>query len=129
MLPMAAFVACDSDGGGNLDLDELKTLFWLVEGKEPEHSRISKELEAIDTDKGGSIDRVEWISYLISPDPIRGGSYFDFKLRDKFLKFDTNHDGNIDKEEFIAFLKEENEYLMPTVIPAKDVYKINEVFD
>jgi hypothetical protein len=40
MLPMAAFVACDSDGGGNLDVDELKTLFWLVEGKEPEHSRI-----------------------------------------------------------------------------------------
>ena len=46
---------------------ELKTLFWLMEKKEPEMMRIQMEMDAIDRDGNGTIDRIEFISYLVSP--------------------------------------------------------------
>ena len=37
-----------------------------------------KELKTIDIDNNGTVDRLEWIAYLITPDPETGGQYFDF---------------------------------------------------
>jgi hypothetical protein len=61
MLPMACFLATDVNNDNELDLIELKTLFWLMTGIEPENSRVLKEMELIDTDKGGTVDLLEWI--------------------------------------------------------------------
>ena len=69
MLPMACFSAVDVNNDNELDLDELKNLFWLYDGKEPANSKVLKEMECIDKDGGGTIDRLEWIQYLVSPDP------------------------------------------------------------
>jgi len=89
--PWAAFSATDINNDNELDIMELKNLFWLMEGKEPEMMRIQAEMSVIDKDGGGTIDRVEFIGYLISPDNKCG--YFDFELRKSFNKYDLNNDG------------------------------------
>ena len=65
--PWASFSATDINNDNELDIMELKTLFWLMEKKEPEMMRIQMEMEAIDRDGNGTIDRIEFISYLVSP--------------------------------------------------------------
>ena len=113
MLPMACFSATDINDDNVLDIDELKNLFWLLDGVEPDHARVAKELELIDTDKNGTVDRLEWITYLVSPD-LAGGSYFDFTLREEFMEFDDNADGFMSVEEFGEFLRKDNKKLYPT---------------
>ena len=61
MLPMSCFSATDVNFDNELDISELKTLFWLLDGKEPENARVLKELILIDKDCSGSIDRLEFI--------------------------------------------------------------------
>ena len=107
MLPMACFSATDINDDNELDISELKNLFWLLDGKEPENARVLKEMNNIDRDGGGSVDRLEWIQYLVSPDPETGASYFDFDLRNSFLVFDGDADGFIDLDEFVQFLFED----------------------
>lgn len=58
---MACFSATDINNDNELDSGELKNLFWLLEGKEPENARVLKEMKNIDEDGSGSIDRLEWI--------------------------------------------------------------------
>jgi Ca2+-binding EF-hand superfamily protein len=67
---------------------------------------------AIDKDGGGSVDRLEWIAYLVSPDEATGASYFDFELRNSFMHFDDNADGFINLGEFANFLKEDVKHLL-----------------
>ena len=111
MLPMACFSATDINNDNELDSGELKNLFWLLEGKEPENARVLKEMNSIDEDGSGSIDRLEWIQYLISPDPETGASYFDFELRNNFCYFDDDKDGSITVNEFAEFLKHDTRHL------------------
>jgi len=59
--PWASFSATDINNDNELDIIELKTLFWLLDDKEPEQARVQKELKIIDEDKSGTIDRMEWI--------------------------------------------------------------------
>ena len=44
MLPMACFSATDVNQDNELDCEELKTLLWLQENKEPMHHRVLKEM-------------------------------------------------------------------------------------
>ena len=60
-------------------------------------------MDAIDRDGSGTIDRIEFISYLVSPNE-QGIGYFDFNLRKSFEKFDANKDGRIDSAELVEFL-------------------------
>ena len=53
----------------------------------------------VDEDGSGTIDRLEWIQYLASPDGF-GAEYFDFELKILFDKYDTDRDGSIDFGEF-----------------------------
>ena len=134
---MACFSATDINDDNELDISELKNLFWLLDGKEPENARVLKEMGSIDRDGGGSVDRLEWIMYLVSPDPESGATYFDFELRNSFLYFDHDGDGFIDLEEFTEFLKqdtriytsgatnEEMEFLAPSFLKkAKEMKRI-----
>ena len=58
---MACFSATDVNFDNELDISELKGLFWLLDNKEPENARVLKEMASIDKDRSGSVDRLEWI--------------------------------------------------------------------
>lgn len=128
MLPMACFSATDINNDNELDVMELKNLFWLLDDKEPENARVQKEMKAIDKDGGGSVDRLEWIAYLVSPDPVTGSSYFDFELRNSFMHFDDNADGFINLQEFAAFLKEDVKHLLAGVT-MQEVESLAKIFE
>ena len=45
MYPMACFSATDVNHDNELDIGELKSLFWILDEKEPENSRVLKEMK------------------------------------------------------------------------------------
>ncbi len=94
MKPWASFSATDINNDNELDAGELKTLIWLVENKEPSEARVQRDLKLIDADGSGTIDRLEYIQYLATPDSGNGGRIsFNSGLKDKFDKFDQDKDG------------------------------------
>ena len=77
-----AFSANDINNDNELDAQETKMLFWLVDGKKPTAQKIKREREIMDTDKSGTIDRLEWMAYLCSGSPTGGiEGFIDFELR------------------------------------------------
>jgi Ca2+-binding EF-hand superfamily protein len=70
--PWASFSATDINDDNELDITELKTLLWLYDKKEPSGLRVQKEMKVIDADGSGTIDRLEFIKYLVSPDAESG---------------------------------------------------------
>lgn len=94
MKPWASFSATDINNDNELDAGELKTLIWLVENKEPSEARVQRDLRLIDADGNGTIDRLEYIQYLATPDSSNGGRIsFNSGLKDKFDQFDQDKDG------------------------------------
>jgi len=87
MKSWASFSATDINNDNQLDAKELKFMIWLVDGYEPDDRRIAKDMELIDTDQNGTIDRIEWIKYLASPDG-EGAAYFNFGLKKRFDLYD-----------------------------------------
>ena len=87
----AAFSANDINNDNELDSNEVKTLFWLFDGKKPTMEKIQRETEIMDEDKSGTIDRLEWLAYLCSAGS-EGGckDYYDFELREMFEISDRN---------------------------------------
>jgi Ca2+-binding EF-hand superfamily protein len=69
MKPWASFSATDINNDNELDAMELKTLIWLIDEEEPLESRVQRDLKIMDRDGSGTIDRLEWIQFLASPDP------------------------------------------------------------
>ena len=69
MKPWASFSATDINNDNELDVGELKTLIWLIDEEEPSEIRVQRDLKIMDADGSGTIDRLEWIQYLASPDP------------------------------------------------------------
>lgn len=61
-------------------------------------------MKLIDESGDGSIDRKEWIMYLITPDPDSNLESYDLKLRGLFDKFDEDRNGKIDRTEMSHFL-------------------------
>ena len=83
----SAFSANDINGDNELDVNEVKTLFWLFDGKKPTNEKIKRETEIMDEDKSGTIDRLEWLAYLCSSGTGGGKGnkdYYDFGLRELF---------------------------------------------
>ena len=99
MKAWASFGATDINNDNELDITELKTLIWVNDGVEPDENRVLFDLHNIDEDGSGTVDRLEWISYLVSP-PGEGGDFFDFDVKGAFDAFDINKDGKIDEDEF-----------------------------
>ena len=62
----SAFSANDLNNDNELDAFEMKTLFWLFDGKKPSRERIEREKLIMDADCSGTIDRLEWLAYLCS---------------------------------------------------------------
>ena len=61
-------MATDTDRGGTIDSNELRTLLWLTEGEEPTEERIMRELAIIDENDDGVITLTEWVNYLATTD-------------------------------------------------------------
>ena len=95
MRSWASFGAVDSNNDNELDLDELKTLIWVMEGQEPDEKRVLFDMKQIDEDGSGTVDRLEWISYLVSPAGGGGSNHFDFSIKKSFDRVDTDKDGKI----------------------------------
>ena len=103
MKSWASFGATDVNNDNELDIDELKTLIWVMEGREPDEKRVLFDMKQIDEDGSGTVDRLEWISYLVSPAG-EGADYFDFTVKKQFDEFDVNKDGMIDRTEFMTII-------------------------
>ena len=100
----SAFSANDINNDNELDSNEVKTLFWLFDGAKPTMEKIQRETAIMDSDKSGTIDRLEWLAYLCSSGT-GNKDYYDFELRAMFEKADADKDGQISQSECIAFLK------------------------
>ena len=87
----SAFSANDINNDNVLDSQEIKTLFWLFDGKKPSREKIIRETKIMDEDGSGTVDRLEWMAYLSSKGKGDGKDkdYYDFKLRAMFEKADT----------------------------------------
>lgn len=123
--PMAVFSAADINNTNELDIRDLKILLWLFEGKEPTPLRVQQEMVAIDTDGGGTLDRLEFIKYLVSGGA-DGEEFFDYELRRKFDSHDQDKNGSISLNELIQYLKVELRQFILTV-PIKEEHKLPEV--
>lgn len=106
MRPWASFSATDINGDGELDSSELKTLIWLMNEEEPTEFRVKRDMEAIDVDGSGFIDREEWIQYLASPDPESGQDSFNLSLKRQFDFHDSDKDGLISTDDLYLLIKE-----------------------
>ena len=106
MKPWASFSATDINGDGELDVTELKWLIWLMNDDEPTEYRVQRDMKAIDADKSGYVDRMEWIEYLASPDPETGKTTFNFKLKKAFDTHDSDKDGLINSEDLFKLLRD-----------------------
>jgi Ca2+-binding EF-hand superfamily protein len=125
--PWASFSATDVNDDNELDISELKTLLWLNYGKEPSNLKLQSEMKLIDSDGSGTIDRLEFIKYLVSPDSECGAEYFDFELRKAFDRIDIDGDGRISNAEFVIYLREQMAPLTSKII-AKDQKKMDAIF-
>lgn len=95
----SAFSANDINNDNELDSNEVKTLFWLFDDKQPTKEKIQRETMIMDEDKSGTIDRLEWLAYLCSSGVDgatgKGKSYYDFELREMFEKSDKTKSGQL----------------------------------
>jgi Ca2+-binding EF-hand superfamily protein len=87
MKPWASFSATDINNDNELDAAELKTLLWLIYDVEPKEARVQRDLKIMDRDGNGTIDRLEWIMYLASPDPDVTTSLCLFTILDRWNDF------------------------------------------
>ena len=63
-------------------------------------------MRLIDEDHSLTIDRLEWIQYLVSPGDDSGQQYFDFNLKNLFDKYDKDKDGSVNYAEFLDIFME-----------------------
>jgi hypothetical protein len=63
----STFTANDINNDNELDVNEIKMMWWLLDGKRPINSKLEREIRIMDSDGNGTIDRLEWLSYLCSP--------------------------------------------------------------
>ena len=101
----SAFSANDINNDNELDANEVKTLFWLFDGKKPTQEKIQRETLIMDEDKSGTIDRLEWLAYLCSAGGGKGKDYYDFELRELFEMSDKTKSGSLTMTELVQFLK------------------------
>ena len=67
VLVWSAFTANDINNDNELDVYEIKMMYWLLDGEKPAPAKLEREMKIMDTDGNGTIDRLEWLSYLCSP--------------------------------------------------------------
>jgi Ca2+-binding EF-hand superfamily protein len=81
---VSSFLATDCSGDQQIDLNEFRTLLWLITGDEPTSERMKNEICIIDANKDGSIQIREWLNYILPHQDDAKYGYFDFSLRRLF---------------------------------------------
>lgn len=108
MKSWSAFTANDINNDNLLDLHEMKMLIWLISAKKPNRPSLEREMSIMDRDQNGTIDRIEWVSYLAAPkqgdNSLGTMEYYDFEMRDMFESIDLNGDGILDFDELCQFM-------------------------
>ena len=100
-----SFSIVDEDESGTLDCDELKLLMWVAEGAkapEPTDAAVRRSLEAMDKDGSGAIDRMEWIAFMASHDPLTGAAKFSRASRAAFVTNDEDGSSDVSSTEVRA---------------------------
>lgn len=105
----STFTANDINNDNELDVNEIKMMWWLLDGKRPINSKLEREIKIMDSDGNGTIDRLEWLSYLCSPkipgqDTLGSKDYYDFSLREHFEKADRDKDGLLGHKDIIYLI-------------------------
>ena len=108
------FVENDSDYNNFLGFEELKKIcdFMGLPVEEDEEEALNK----IDTDQSGSLSIIEWISWWLKrisnyPNPLKQQEAIAFNT---FRKFDRDHSGYLDAEEFQNLLSALGADISPT---------------
>jgi len=102
----SCFSANDINNDNELDINEIKTLFWLFDGAKPSIAKIDRETKIMDADGSGTVDRLEWLKYLCSGGSDGSGKdYYDFRLREMFDRADKKKLGSLQFKELLEFLK------------------------
>lgn len=114
MKAWSAFSSADIDNSNSLSSHEMAGLLWVYEGQEPTEVRVSNEIQTMDKDRSGEINREEWISNLCSEEK-NGKAVFRSNLRTLFEKYDMDNSGSLNLEEIKALVRESfKEYLKRT---------------
>ena len=101
----SSFTANDINFDNELDSREIKMLIWLLNNEKPSKALIEREVRIMDTDGSGTIDRIEWVSYLAAPSAsmyhIGNADHYDFHMRELFDEMASNGKGAINRSELI----------------------------
>jgi len=106
----STFTCNDINNDNELDVNEIKMMWWLLDGKKPINAKLEREIRIMDSDGNGTIDRLEWLSYLCSPkvpgqETLGSKDYYDFELRENFEQADSDKDGLINQKDIISLIK------------------------
>ena len=109
MKAWSAFRANDINMDNRLDVSELNMLIWLMDEAKPAKAILEREIAIMDVDGNGTIDLIEWVSYLCAPvresiHQYGNRNYYDFEMRSLFEGIDLNKDGSIDFDELCYFI-------------------------
>jgi len=92
MRAWSAFSASDVNGDNSIVTHELHPLLWIYEDQEPSDARVLNEMQEIDKDASGFIDRYEWVSNFCGPDK-NGKTIFRTSLKALFERHDVDNSG------------------------------------
>jgi len=106
MKAWAVFSATDINNFNYLSINELKILFWLFEGDEPNEFRLKRELIEMDKDRTETIDRMEWMQHLCVEDSKTGHQIFRSSLKKMFDQYDVDKSGTLTVLEVRNMLKD-----------------------
>jgi len=99
------FEQCDTDGGGTLEPDEIRTVLLRL-GYTPLRSVIYDFIDAFDIDRGGTLDFDEFVNMMELFRRSDGFTREDVKeFSETFATFDTQHEGEIDSVQVGAMLR------------------------
>lgn len=74
-------------------------VIWLFDEEEPDDYKVKIGMNQLDKDKNHSISLDEWIKFLCLHDNGTNLEYFKGDLRKRFVRLDTDHSGELDKNE------------------------------
>ena len=61
---ICSYFAVNLNRDHTLQIQELHTLIWLLEGQEPSLTRLKESRKLMDSNKDGTVQLIEWIKYL-----------------------------------------------------------------
>ena len=81
-------------------------VIWLYDGEEPDDYKVKIGMDQLDADNNHHISLDEWIKFLCLSDSGTHLEFFKGDLRKRFVRLDTDHSGELDKDEAKKIIKE-----------------------